>query len=274
MIEKYFDNIIISRKNRIIKSDKTKCIVDKCIENFNAYIYAVEKYKEYVDVSENTIFEFATYFSYIFEGIINDLVIYNIQPIVIIHRVLLELYFKFVFIISSDDFVRQLFSDFKAVDVYNLSMLENTIEKMTLNEQNRLKKDYEKVRRKYKLDSHNEYSSEAWIKIALEHLGVKKPTKQMSKLIEYLVEKNYIDITLESDYKSCCDFIHSSQNAFGLTQVINKNNNNYDLISNTIDDFNFIILSIIEKLSKKVDSKLDDYAAFIQQNIELLLNIT
>lgn len=111
MIDKYFENIITKNKNKIFKNNKINYIIDKSIDNFNAYIYFIEKYQKITDINNNAIFEFAASFS--FEAFINDLVIYNTQSIMILQRVLLELYFKFMFIITSDKFVEDLFLDFK-----------------------------------------------------------------------------------------------------------------------------------------------------------------
>lgn len=156
--------------------------------------------------------------------------------------------------------------------MYNLAKLEQTITKLSLDEQKSLNENYNKIIEKYNLNSCDQYGDDYWIKIAMEHLKVSNPSKSLNELIEYLIKNEYINPELKSDYKSYCDFIHSSQNAFGLTQCINIDDNNYKYMSGAINDFNFIIYSIIEQLNKKINLIFISYENKVKSNLNDIIN--
>lgn len=269
MIDKYFKEIIINKKNKALSDERMKKAVEKSIENLNCYIYVIDKIFKESKIKNEAIEEFLCYFSFLFEDYVNDLIINNVQSLKIMQRTLLESFFKFMFIIKSDEYVSQLYSDFRFINIYNTFQLENDIQKLSKEEQEYLNKEYNKISKKYNLSSG--YGSDIWIKIAMKHLNVKNPSKNITDLIDYLIKNEYINVLFASDYKDCCDFIHSNPNAMALTQCIYIEKDSFTYIDSAIKDFNFIIYNILSTLDEDLDFKITEYVNIAESNLYDLL---
>lgn len=271
MINKYFKEIITNKEKKVLADKRMKKAVEKSIETLNCYIYAIDKNVKASKIKNDAIEEFLCYFSFLFEDYVSDLVINNVQSIMIMQRTLLENFFKFMFIIKSDEYVTQVYIDFRFINIYNSMQLENTMQELPKDEQDFLIKEYNNISKKYNLSSG--YGSDNWIKLAMKHLNVKNPSKNLTDLIDYLVENEYIHRFFASDYKDCCDFIHSNPNAMGITQCIYIENDSYKYINSSIKDFNYIVYNILNTLDEDLGLKITEYVNKIENNLYELFDI-
>lgn len=246
-----------------------KKAVEKSIENFNCYICVMDKSVKSSKIKNDAIEEFLCYLSFLFEDYVNDLVINNVQSIMIMQRTLLENFFKFMFIIKSDEYVTQVYMDFKFINIYNSMQLENIMQELPKDKQEFLNKEYNNISKKYNLSSG--CGSDNWIKLAMKHLNVKNPSKNLTDLIDYLIKNEYINRFFASDYKDCCDFIHSNPNAMGITQCVYIENDSYKYINSSIKDFNYIIYNILSTLDEDLDLKITEYVKKTENNLFDLL---
>lgn len=278
MINKYFDEVIFKNKDKLLCCTDITKLIEISIENLNLYekyLCQLKKNKDLIDLSlekKTALDMYLCYSSYFFESFCQNLVINNFQSIMMLQRCLLELYFKISLLIHSDDYVSRVFLDFKHIALYNLLKIDNTIDRLSESDSEEIYDNRLNVLNKYNLSIDCNYSDDYWIKLSLKHLGVISPSKNLSKLIDYLVENGFLSEILKSDYKSCCDYIHSGISAIYITQDMNDENNIYKYLKAPIQDFNYIILNIVTKMQEIINLSSNDIVEKLKNKVNYILD--
>lgn len=275
MIDTYFNGIIVKNKNKILENSRLKYEIDKSIDTLNSFIYYLEGIKDNKDSTnkDKVIKNMLYYLSHQTEDFVSSLVIGNFHSIMVLQRTLLETYFKLIFIINSDEYIATLFLDFGEVSMYNFTQLGDIQKRLPTKDQDVILKNYKGILNKYELPENKKYTDDYWIYLSLIHLDYPKADKTLRRLLEYIIDKKYVNKSLQEEYKNCCDFIHSTHNAITLT--IYKGAYPEDsLIHSAISDFHYILYDILDNIEKKIDSSsyIANYKDIIGKNYKNILD--
>ncbi len=259
--------------NRISKSD-AKNIVDLTIKNYAIYnSYFVELQEmlstdgNKLNIKLNALNFLSMHSTFMFNSFINDLISNNYFSTKINLRVIIEFYFKYLFLLYSDDYVSELYLNFNDIYLYNLSMKFSNILKMKKNEQAKLKSNYEKIIKKYNLS--NNVKEDYWVKLALEHNTGNKNNKSIQSIIGWLKDNKMIEDAIIISYEDNCDYNHCGIGSLNYQQLIalyDSQNKFYDMYQPILSEFNYILFNIVNKFMKKYK----EYSN--QEVIEVMLN--
>lgn len=264
-LNKNFKKIIDSDANEIIKIT----IDDYSI--YNTFFVTLQQKlstdEKKIDHKLNALNYLHMHSTFMFNGFINDIISNNYFSAKIYLRVIIEFYFKYLFLLYSDEYVSELFLDFDAIYMYNLSNKFDNYLKLESANQEQLKNNYESIKKKY--DISDNIKEDYWIKIALEHNTGKSNNKSIQNVIQWLKNNNKIEEAIIIAYEDNCDFNHCGVGSLNYQQLIDiydSQNKYYDMYQPLLSQFNYILFSIIKKF-------MDEYKEYEdEETIEIIAN--
>lgn len=268
-----YSNSLNKNIDRISKSD-AKHIIDLTIKNYAIYnTYFVElqdtllKNENKLDPKLNALNFFVMHSTFMFNSFINDLISNNYFSLKINIRVINEFYFKYLFLLYSDNYVSEVYLDFNDVYLYNLSRKFDNILKLPKNEILKLKNNYKKILKKYNIKG--DVKEDYWIKLALKHNKKQKSGKSIQEIIEWLKSNNKIENAIIIAYEDNCDFNHcgiGSLNYQQLVDLYDTQNKFYEMYQPILSEFNYMLVKLVVRF-------MDEYPEFKNQEvIDVLLN--
>jgi len=277
-IDDYVTNIN-KNINRIKESDSAD-IIDITIKNYAIYnTFFVElqdklsKDGNKLNYKLNALNFMVMHSTFMFNGFINDLITNNYYSLKINIRVIIEYYFKLLFLLYSDDYVSQLYLDFDDVYLYNLSRKNNYNLKMRTEENEKLEILYNDIVRKYKLPEN--IKEDYWIKLALEHNTGKTSKKSIQKIIEWLKDLKVIDDAIIVAYEFNCDFNHCGIGSLNYQQMIDlydSENKFYDIYHPILVEFNYVLINIITRYTEVYpEYKNQEVIDKLEKNMNLII---
>lgn len=253
--------------NRIKESDSAG-IIDITIKDYAIYnTFFAELQKKLSnngnkkDNKINALNFLIMHSTFMFNGFINDLVINNYYSLKINIRVIIEFYFKLLFLLYSDEYVSKLYLDFNNIYLHNISQKFNNNLRLEDEDQKKLKKIYTETIKKYDLPS--EIKEDYWIKKALEHNTGKQSKKSIKGIIEWLKDNKKIDDAIIVSYEDSCDYNHCGIGSLNYQQLIDLYDSQgklYNIYQPEISDFNYIITNITAKY-------MDEYSEYKNQEV-------
>lgn len=259
--------------NRIKESDSAD-IIDITIKNYAIYnTFFVElqdklsKDGNKLNYKLNALNFMIMHSTFMFNGFVNDLIINNYYSLKINIRVINEFYFKFLFLLYSDDYVSELYLDFNNIYLYNISQKFNNNLRMNDKEQQQLETLFANAIKKYKLPTN--IKEDYWIKKALEYITGKESKKSIQGIINWLKDNKIIDNAIIMSYEDNCDYNHcgiGSLNYQQLIDLLDSQNKFYEMYQPILLEFNYMIVNIVIKY-------MGEYSEYKNKEVEdILLN--
>ena len=271
-IDDYVANI--NKNINRIKESGSADIIDITIKNYAIYnTFFVElqdklsKDGNKLNYKLNALNFMIMHSTFMFNSFINDLITNNYYSLKINIRVINEFYFKFLFLLYSDDYVSELYLDFNNIYLYNISQKFNNNLRMDNKEQHKLEKIYSETIKKYNLPT--DIKEDYWIKKALEHNTGKQSRKNIQGIINWLKENKRIDNAIIISYEDNCDYNHCGIGSLNYQQLIDLYDSKgefYNIYQPILSEFNYILTNILLKY-------MEEYPEYKNQEVlDVLLN--
>lgn len=197
--------------------------------------------------------------TFLINSFIKDIIVNNYFSAKSLLRIFHEFYFKFIFILSNDKEVAELFLSFNVVSLKKQMEKFNLQDKNYKNKVNKLLQKYKQLVIKYKIPS--DVKEDYWIKIALKLIDKKEHSKSIQEIISWLDSQKIIDKNLIISYEENCSITHLGISSLHEQQVIDKydeSNDFYKIYISILCQFNYILYLIISNymaVYKKVKNK-------------------
>ena len=184
--------------------------------------------------------------TFLINSFIKDIIVNNYFSAKSLLRIFHEFYFKFIFILSNDKEVAELFLSFNVVSLKTQMEKFDLQDKKYKNKINELMRRYNQLVAKYKIP--NDVKENYWIKIALKLIDKKNHSKSIQDIIEWLDNQKLIDKNLKISYEENCNITHLGISSLHEQQVIDKYdeaNDFYKIYISILCQFNYILYLII-----------------------------